>query len=695
MLALTWSAVAAVPAGAAEQQAYAAGMTYATPAVVAGKGDTLRFTNLDAAGAHDIDSDQPGLFESPLIAAGESTLVEGVERLEPGTYAFHCSIHSWMKGALTVTGASTGEGPSPGQPGAPGGGGGGSQNPADLLPKAPAEPLGPGTWPLYGRDLSNSRDGGRAGPSYNEVPSLGPVWSFRSRDGDYTGTPVVADDMVVVGSRGGTVSALDAATGKVRWERDLLDDEAEKGDALINASAAVAGDLVYVPLLKVGSPSVVALRLADGSPVWSTVVDTQPRSDTYGSPTVWNGRVYIGTSGYFGEQLSGAETSARGSVVALDARTGERLWKTYTVPEGHDGGAVWSTPAIDTETGRLYVGTGNAYHAPAGDMTDSMVALDAASGEVLDWFQATRGDVWNGAEDSLSSPDADFGASPNLFEGPDGRKLVGQGQKSGVYWALDRASMDPVWNQLTGPGTFMGGIVGSTAFDSGSVYGPNTQGGEVWSLGRDGSRGWASTDGGPLHFAPVSVANGVVYSNDMSGFLTARESKTGAVLGKLPLGNGSWGGISIAGGSLFAAVGSSGGEGYVVAYRPRERSGAGDRRAADDAPPRVKLTAARRQRGARRGSVVVGAVCNERCVTVASGNARIRRRRGALALRGDTEFAVAAQKRRLILKIPARKRRAIRRALARRRVVKVTVRVSARDGAGNVGTARRAIRLTR
>lgn len=691
---LATAAVAAAPARAAEQQAYAAALTYATPAVAAGKGDTLRFTNLDAVAAHDVDSDQAGLFDSPLISAGESTLVSGVERLEPGTYAFHCSIHSWMKGALTVAGASTGGGPSPDQPGSPGGGGE-PPNPADLLPKAPAEPLGPGDWPLYGHDLSNSRDGGTAGPSYNEVPTLGPVWSFRSRDGDYTGTPVVVEDMVLVGSRGGTVSALDAATGTVRWQRDLLDDETEKRDSQINASIAVAGEMVYVPLLTVGSPRVVALRLGDGGPVWSAVVDTQPRSDTYGSPTVWNGRVYIGTSGYFGEQISGVETSARGSVVALDARTGRRLWKTFTVPEGHDGGAVWSTPAIDTDSGRLYVGTGNAYHAPAGDMTDSMVALDAATGEVLDWFQATRGDVWNGAEDSLESPDADFGASPNLFEGPDGRKLVGQGQKTGVYWALDRGTMDPVWNVLTGPGSFMGGIIGSTAFDSGQIYGPNSQGGAVWAIGRDASPKWASSDGGPLHFAPVSVANGVVYSNDLSGFLTAREAKTGAALNRVPLGSGSWGGIAIAGGSVFAAIGSTGGNGYIAAYRPRERSGSGEARAADRAAPRLKLTGARRQRGVRRGSVVVGAVCNERCVMEASGRATVRRRRGALALRGAADFAVAAQKRRLVLKIPARARRTLRRGLARRRSVAVAVAVTARDGAGNTTTARRAIRVTR
>ena len=95
-------AALAPTAGAAEQQAVSAGLTYATPALAAAQGDTLRHTNLDPAAQHDLDSDAAGLFASPLVAAGESSLVKGVPKLPPGSYPFHCSIHSWMKGVLTV-----------------------------------------------------------------------------------------------------------------------------------------------------------------------------------------------------------------------------------------------------------------------------------------------------------------------------------------------------------------------------------------------------------------------------------------------------------------------------------------------------------------------------------------------------------------------------------------------------------------
>lgn len=565
---------APAPARAAEQQAYAAALNYATPALAAARGDTLRLNNLDNAAEHDIVSDEAGRFQSPLVPGGQSALVEGVEALDPGTYAFHCSLHSWMKGALSVNdnGGGAGEEPPPDDGGEPppddGGGGAPAPDPMTLSPPAPQAPLTGGDWPVYGRDLANSRDGGKAGPAPEQAIGLGPVWSRRSDDGDFTGTPVIAKGLLVIPSRGGTVFGLDAATGEPIWERDLLAGDEEAG-ARLTASAAIRGKRVYVPVNAVGRPAIVALDRRSGKVIWRRVVDRQERSDMYGSPQVWDGRVFVGTSGYFGEQVTGVDVSARGSVVALDARRGKRLWKTYTVPPGHDGGAVWSTPSVDPRTRRVYVGTGNAYHPPAAPMTDSMVALGSRRGRIVDYFQATANDAWNGIEDSASAPDADFGSSPNLFALADGRKVVGQGQKSGLYWALDRKTMDPVWTSLTGPGSFQGGIVGSTAADGARIYGPNSATSQVWAIGRDGSSAWTSSDATPLRYGAVSAANGVVYATDVGGFLTAREASTGLVLAKLPLGAPTWAGVAIAGGSVFTATGMAGGSGYVVAYRPR------------------------------------------------------------------------------------------------------------------------------
>jgi polyvinyl alcohol dehydrogenase (cytochrome) len=561
--ALTAAACLCLPAGAtaAEQQAYAAAMSYATPAITIAKGDTLTFNNLDSLAKHDLVGHDG--FGSELIGAGESSPVKGVEFLDPGQYQFHCTLHSWMQGTLNVT-ASGGGAPSPTDLGNTDAvnqatGAGVTPDPVDIWPRATRSRVGDDSWPMYGHDIANTRDGGDEAPSPPDALNMGVAWSFYSPDGDFTGTPVVADGLVIAGSFGGTVYAMDAATGQQRWAHHV--------DKPINATVATDGRRVFVPIAEPNKPKVLALSLRTGRELWIRRISKQPDSDVYGSPVVHHGRVYMGVSALFGE-LNDPDVNVRGQVVALDARTGRIEWSTFTVPEGHDGGSVWTTPAIDPARNRLYVGTGNAYHEPVAGTTDSIVALNLRTGRVVDHFQATAGDVWNGTSNATAGPDHDFGASPQLFEGPDGKALVGAGQKSGIYWALDRGTMEPAWNTQVGVGSQVGGVIGSTATDGTRVYGPNTVAGEHWALNVDGSPAWVSADGGPLKFGSTAVANGVVWTTDMSGFLIAREAGSGLPLARIPLGSPSWGGVSIAGGTVFAAIGTQGASGYIAAYRP-------------------------------------------------------------------------------------------------------------------------------
>ena len=588
-------AVAAPPAHAAEQQSFAAGMNYAPPAVSIGQGDTLIFNNLDSLAKHDFVSTE-GKFRTPLIAAGEKAKVEGAEALEVGSYNFHCTLHAWMQGVLNVGPAGTGGAtPSTGTAGE-NPAAAASPDPFELNPPAIAERIGGGSWPLYGADIANSRDGSRFGPSPAEVQKMGVAWSFYSSHGDFTGTPVVSKSgILVAGSNDGRVYALDASTGEKLWYADT--------NETINASAAIEGGRVFVPVSKPGGPRIAAFELTTGKRLWSTQIDDQKTADSYGSPTVHKGRVYMGVSSLYGE-TGDKEVNTRGAVVALSAKTGKVVWKSYMVPEGQDGGAVWSTPAIDPKRKRLWVGTGNAYHDPAAPTTDSIVALDLGSGRIVNHYQATANDSWNAQGDPVTSPDYDFGASPQLFTGPKGEPLVGEGQKSGIYWAVNRDTMKPAWSTQTGPGTpVVGGIVGSTATDGKRIYGPNTTAGENWALGRDGKIAWLSSDGGPLHFNSTSVANGVVWTNDMSGDLIARDAALGVVLRRFPLGAPSWGGVAIAGGSVFTAIGTQSGAGYIAAFR---YSKPGAKPAAKDesgrAPERVPEPA-RRKKASRKKKV--------------------------------------------------------------------------------------------
>jgi polyvinyl alcohol dehydrogenase (cytochrome) len=433
---------------------------------------------------------------------------------------------------------------------------------------------GPNEWPSYGADLANSRTV-TGGPAATAVGALHEVWRVDFSDGDFTGTPIVAGGVAYVGSNGGVVRAIQAVpiaghdAGSVLWSATV--------SGPVNASLALAGGIVYVPVATQASPSVVALDAATGRQLWASVLDTSTDASSFGSPTVApdpTGRLVVlqGVSATSGDPAS----PLRGSVSALDAASGNVVWKSFMVPEGTNGGAVWSTPAVDVATGTVYVGTGNAYTGTAAPTTDAIVALDIRSGAILRSFQATSNDDFSSSTPGL---DFDFGASPNLITTSDGRRLVGEGQKAGTYWALDRDSMQQVWHTQIGPGSVVGGILGSTAFDAGSqqVVGPVSLPGYVWSVNAGtGTPGWVTAAAAdPAHLSPVAISNGVVYSVASGGFLEAWLEQTGTPLIELPLNNPATptsaalalaSGVSVADGLVVADTGSQGTNGSVVAF---------------------------------------------------------------------------------------------------------------------------------
>ena len=152
-------------------------------------------------------------------------------------------------------------------------------------------------WPLYGADLANSRTSA-GGPTTSGAATLVQAWKFDVNDGDFTGTPVVKDGRVYVGSNGGVVRALDVTSGRQLWRATV--------DGPVNGSLAVADGTVFVPVATVGDgaqvgPSVAALDESTGQLKWQTTIDTQKGADVFGSPVVADGVVYIGVSGFNGE----------------------------------------------------------------------------------------------------------------------------------------------------------------------------------------------------------------------------------------------------------------------------------------------------------------------------------------------------------------------------------------------------------
>src|SRR5262249_39064629 len=150
--------------------------------------------------------------------------------------------------------------------------------------------------------------------------------------------------------------------------------------------------------------------------------------------------------------ISGAETGIRGFVDAYDAKTGKRVWRTYTVPApgepgsetwGGDswkngGGSTWVTGAFDPALNLIYLGTRHPRPGWNGDVrpgdnlyTCALLALDANTGKIKWHFQFTPHDVhdWDATE------------VPVLFDATingRARKLVAMANRNAFYYVLDR-----------------------------------------------------------------------------------------------------------------------------------------------------------------------------------------------------------------------------------------------------------------
>jgi polyvinyl alcohol dehydrogenase (cytochrome) len=450
-----------------------------------------------------------------------------------------------------------------------------------------------------------------------EAALLAPAWSFSASaaggSGDFTGTPVIADGCMYVGSNDGWVFAANADTGAKVWATHVTDAGG------INSSVTVQDGQVYAAVARVGSPFVTALDQRTGRVLWKTTLDRQPGSDVYGSPVIVDGVLMEGVSGGSAELGDEADRYAfQGSFNFLETgrsprstkRPGTVLRKTWTIQppsakpkNDFAGAAIWSTPAVDPVAKLAYVGAGNPFRPQAEHPhTDALLKFDIDRssprfGQVLGSYKGTIDEyVPQYSElpcyDIPGNPapyypqgvgqcgdlDMDFGASPNLFRLPDGRQVIGIGQKSGVYHVVDTKTMKPVWTQVVGPPSAVGGIVGSTAIAGGQVFGPITIGGYLWSLDQaSGAHKWFAPVGDGAHWGnPVSTANGVVYTVDLRGFLDAYDAASGVSLlhRSLMIGGpasptASWGGVSIARGTIYAAVGMTGlPDGQVVALRP-------------------------------------------------------------------------------------------------------------------------------
>jgi polyvinyl alcohol dehydrogenase (cytochrome) len=439
-------------------------------------------------------------------------------------------------------------------------------------------------WNGWGANLSNTRlqNATMAGLTAADVGRLKVRWAF-GFPGDMMAyaQPTVAGGRIFVGSQGGKVYALSAATGCVHW---FFETAGVVRAAVTIARLEMPSGTRDAALFGDQVGNLYAVDAATGTLLWRTKLDDFPTARVTGSPVFHKGRIYVGLA-------SGEETTAavadyeccrfRGSLVALNAVTGKQVWKTYMIPEealptkknnvgrqlwGPSGAPIWTTPAIDERRNALYVGTGDNYSDPPSRMSDAFVAMDLDSGKILWSRQMTAADAWNVAcrlDDTTNcpesnGPDVDFAASPILVILPNGRRALVAGQKNGVVHALDPDDEGKIlWQVRIGVGGTRGGVQWGSAADQSNVYValsdigrikiPNTdnteadpkRGGGIWALRlSDGQQAWMTPPPGcgekprcsPAQSAAVSAIPGVAFSGSIDGHLRAYSTGNGAIL---------------------------------------------------------------------------------------------------------------------------------------------------------------------
>jgi quinohemoprotein ethanol dehydrogenase len=310
-------------------------------------------------------------------------------------------------------------------------------------------------WPTNGGSTFNDRFSSLDQIDTSNVSQLKGVWRTHLR-GSATGAkysgeaqPVEWKGVLYVPTGEDDVFAVKADTGEILWQyKGNIDQTISTVCCGWESRGVALGDgKVFLGKL---DGTLVALDQKTGHEAWSAQVTRWQQGGTItAAPLYYDGLVITG--------ISGGEFGIRGRVTAYDATTGRERWRFYTVPGpgqvGHDtwpadakvwqhGGApVWQTPALDPKLGLLYFSTGNAANDLDGSIrpgknlfTASIVAIDAHTGKYRWHFQMVHHDIW----------DYDAPSPVVLFDLPDGTRGIGEPEKTGWLYLLDRTNGHPI-----------------------------------------------------------------------------------------------------------------------------------------------------------------------------------------------------------------------------------------------------------
>lgn len=419
----------------------------------------------------------------------------------------------------------------------------------------------PGDWSRFGYDLHNTRhNAGETVIGPANVGRLKVKWSHEI-GAPMQSAPVVVGNTLFTGAWDGCYYALDARTGTRLWKYDAgIRPQGRWNLREIRSTAQYDQGRIY---FCTGDGDVISVDATTGREIWKTKVDPHPSCNISSSPTVYEDRVFIGTS------------ADQSQIACLDTETGAVRWRFPIVPDRMDGGGgVWTSASIDEEQRIVYNVTGHPRSfTPPGPLlyTESILAHDLETGELL-WYYQVR---------SMDPFDLDFSCHPMIFDAESpGRRgavrhCVGAGNKTGFY-TCDRYTGELLWRAMLTNWSTQGGLEwNSTAVADNRVYvisnavneerdpdsGRSLGLSESVTAALDAYTGeivwWRHNDA--MNKSPVCLANGVFYQSLIDGALEALDAGSGRRLWASSMPSSSHGGIVIANGVLYTSNGDSAG----------------------------------------------------------------------------------------------------------------------------------------
>ncbi|MFL5296467.1 MAG: PQQ-binding-like beta-propeller repeat protein [Phenylobacterium sp.] len=345
-------------------------------------------------------------------------------------------------------------------------------------------------WTSVGVDASSRRFQRNPGLKAADVPRLKLKWAFAMPGG---GMPTVVGDWLFTTNRNGRFYALDAKTGCVRWVVEGVGSRTTP--AVAKSSISPSGWAIFEGER---NRTVRAFDATTGKELWkSPVLEANPVAGVTGAPLLVGDQLFVPLTS--GEEGAGRQPtypccSFRGSLAALDAKTGKLQWQTAVVTEplhpirktangtqlqGPAGGAIWSAPTADPKRGLVFVATGDSYTDAPTKGADAIVAMEMKTGKVRWSNQVTASDNFimgcNEANKAANcptpvGPDYDFGASPILFHLGSGKDVLLAGQKSGAVYGMDPDTGRTLWTRKVGSGSALGGVEWGMAADDKRLY---------------------------------------------------------------------------------------------------------------------------------------------------------------------------------------------------------------------------------